>query len=75
MCSDVMVQHCPRPLAPASAELYFQSDQHEPSDLKGPEHILSDIRGNGLRPPHGRAPAAEKTNQALNEDSLEARNT
>ena len=26
MCSDVMVQHCPCPLALGSAELYFQID-------------------------------------------------
>ena len=26
MCSNVMVQHCPRPLAPAPAELCFQTD-------------------------------------------------
>ena len=26
ICSDVMMQHCPLPLAPASAELYFQTD-------------------------------------------------
>ena len=26
MCSNVMVQHCPRPLALGSAEVYYQTD-------------------------------------------------
>ncbi|MEW8486484.1 MAG: hypothetical protein AB2705_14990 [Candidatus Thiodiazotropha sp.] len=37
MCSNVMAQHCSCPLAPASAELYFQTDQNEPINPKGPE--------------------------------------
>ena len=42
--SNVMVQHNPRPLAPVSAELYFQTDfllfQNESIDLKRPENIM-----------------------------------
>ena len=45
MCRNVMVQHCPRPLAPASAGLYFQTDSE---DKPGPEiyNLLNDdVRG------------------------------
>ena len=39
MCSYVMAQHCPRPLAPAPAELYFKLTQNESNDPKGLENI------------------------------------
>ena len=44
MCNNIMVQHCPPPLAPASADLYqlnsiFKLTQFESNDPKGPENI------------------------------------
>ena len=33
MCSNLMVQHCPCPLALGSAELYFQIDSEWAHDL------------------------------------------
>ena len=41
ICSNVLMQHCPRPLAPASAELYFKLTWNKSNDPKGPENIKS----------------------------------
>ena len=63
MCRNVIVQHCPRALAPASAEPYFQTDSDESNDPKGPEIYnlhKDDTRGVVLQPPHGTKPAAVK---------------
>ena len=64
MCSNVMMQHCSRPLAPASAENYFQTDsewaQMIPKDQKISNLHYDDVRGDVLRSPQGITPAAVK---------------
>ena len=52
------------PLAPASAELYFQITKMNsmiPKDQKYKQHY-NGVQGDILRPPHGTTPAAVKIN-------------
>ena len=61
ICSNVMVQHCPRPLAPASAELYFQTDSDWAQLSKKTRKYnlrFDGVRGDVFRPPQGTTPAA-----------------
>ena len=71
ICSNELVQHCPRPLAPASAELYFQTDsewaQWSQRTIKYDMHY-NDVRGDVLRPSHGTR-ALSKTRQRKKKDN------
>ena len=64
MCSYLMVQYCPRPLATLQRKSIFKLTENEPNDPKGPENIYNlhfdDVRGDIIQPPHGITPAAVK---------------
>ena len=64
MCSNVLVQHCPRPLAAASAgPCVFKLTQNDPVIPKDQKlyNLHYDVEaGDVLRPPHGTTPAAVK---------------
>ena len=76
ICSNVMVHHCPRPLAPASVELHFQTDSESAQRTSKIYNLhFVEVVGDVLRPPHGTTPAAVKIKYVMNEDLLEARIT
>ena len=66
MCSDVMVQHCPRPLAPASAEnLYLNSIKMSQMIPKDQKHIICTMMMN-----EENFTAATRQNNSCSEDKI-----